>query len=95
MAGNFKIRQNIGQLLTSQDTVQWHCENNLNSLQILLKDNTAKYVYVCVEGDGAFISLPKFSKIIYIRYISLLSYTYANYQIHKVICSENYMPETL
>lgn len=83
---NFKIRQNNVQILTSQPIIKWHYENDLNFLRTLLKGYTSNHVYIGVGGDIAFISLPRFSKIIHIKYVSISSHKYANYQIHKVIC---------
>lgn len=54
--GHFKIRQNNIQILISQLTVEWHCENSLHSLRSLLLKKKSKYVYVCV--GGIFFPLP-------------------------------------
>lgn len=80
---NCKIRQSNIQILISQLIFDWHCESNLNSLRSLFLKKS-EYVYICVGVIFFSISLPKFSKIIYIKYVSLLWYKYANYLIHRV-----------
>lgn len=54
---NFKIKQNNAQILISQLRVEWHCENYLNSLRILSKGTSSKYVYICI-GGSIFFSFP-------------------------------------
>ena len=46
----FYIRQNNIQILISQLTVEWHCENNLYSLRSLFLKKKSKYVYICIGG---------------------------------------------
>ena len=59
----FYIRQNNIQILISQLTVEWHCENNLYSLRSLFLKKKSKYVYICIGGIFFSISLLRFSKL--------------------------------